>query len=120
MNTKSYREGQQEVLIAIAEFLGQGGQLNAENFEEFAATYDPKPNPLSGYSLELLIELQKIYSANSHNSGKIVIEDVEYSYGEALEFVAEAIERREETDYCKHGVFKWTDHDIPCGACEFE
>lgn len=118
MDRKSYREGQQEVLVAIAEYFGNGGELNANNFEEFAATYDPKPNPFSGYSLELLRELQSIYSANSHLGDGIFIEDVKYSYGEAMEFVAEAIERREETDYCKHGWF--IHQEGLCGACEAE
>lgn len=118
--SQDYRNGQQEVLIAIAEFLGNGGELTADNFEKFAETYDPKPNPYSQYSLDTLTEIQRIFMNQSDPSQTLVIDEVEYSYGEALEFIAEAIERRHETDFCKHGVFKWTDHDIPCGACEFE
>jgi hypothetical protein len=44
---KDYRNGQQEVLIAIAEFLGNGGELTPDTFEKFAETYDTKPNPYS-------------------------------------------------------------------------
>ena len=38
--SEEFKAGQQDVLVAIAEYLGQGGELNAENFEAFAATFD--------------------------------------------------------------------------------
>lgn len=118
MRDKTYRDGQQDVLVAIAEFLGQGGELNAENFEEFAATYDPKPNPYSSYSLDTLEQLAQDY-AFKIGGGRTKLANGE-NLGEAYEQVLEAIEYRREIDFCRHGVFKWTDHDIPCGACEFE
>jgi hypothetical protein len=118
MDRKSYREGQQEVLVAIAEYFGNGGELNAKNFEEFAATYDPKPNPYLQYSLDTLIEIQRIYVSEIDITKLIVVEGVEYSYGEAIEFVADAIERRQETDYCKHGWF--IHQEGLCHGCEME
>lgn len=38
--SEEFKAGQQDVLIAIAEFFGNGGELNADNFEAFAATFD--------------------------------------------------------------------------------
>ena len=38
--SEEFKAGQQDVLIAIAEFFGNGGELNADNFEAFVATFD--------------------------------------------------------------------------------
>lgn len=44
-------------------------------------------------------------------------------HGDPLECEECAIKRKRKNGpppgYCKHGVFINTDHDIPCGACEF-
>ena len=117
MDRKSFREGQQEVLVAIAEFLGQGGELTTENFEEFAATYDPKPNPYFSYSLETLEVLAHDYTFKI-GGGRTKLASGEI-LGEALEQVLEAIEYRREVDFCRHGVFRWGDGDVPCAPCEF-
>ena len=116
-NSKDFRDGQQDVLIAIAEFLGQGGELNAENFEKFAETYEPKPNPYEKYSLDTLEHLAQDYSFKL-GGGRTRLANGE-NLGEAYQQVLEAIEYRQSIDYCKHGVFRWGDGDVPCAACEF-
>jgi hypothetical protein len=116
-NSKDFRDGQQDVLIAIAEFLGQGGELNTENFEQFAETYEPKPNHYEKYSLDTLQELASTYSFMIAG-GRTKLANGEI-LGEAYEQVLEAIEYRQSIDFCKHGVFRWGDGDVPCAACEF-
>lgn len=122
MSNADYREGQDDVLVAIAEFIGNGGTLDKDNFEQFAKTFEieEKPNPYLNYSMDTLTEIQRIYTTQADTHSTITVEGVDYTYGEVIQFVGEAIERRQKTDYCKHGVFKWTEYDIPCGACEFE
>jgi hypothetical protein len=114
---KDYRNGQQEVLIAIAEYLGNGGELNADNFEQFAQTYDrTEDNPYSRYSLDTLRELARQYSFLLGN-GRTTIGNGE-DLGQAYEFVLEAMEDREDTDHCKHGWFKY--QEGLCHGCEME
>lgn len=114
--SQDFRNGQQDVLIAIAEFFGNGGELTADNFEEFAQTYDPKPNPYSKYSLDTLRELANQYSFLL-GSGRTTLGNGE-DLGEAYEFVLEAMENREVTDFCKHGWFKY--QEGLCHGCEME
>ena len=75
-----------------------------------------KNNPYMSYSIDTLSHLANEYS-NFLGMGRTKLGNGE-SIGQAYQQVLQAIERREKTDYCKHGVFKWTDYDIPCGACE--
>jgi hypothetical protein len=78
---------------------------------------ETKENPYLSYSLDSLGTIAQQY-ALMLGGGQTTLGNGD-NLGEAYEQVCEAIESRQETDYCKHGVFRWTDHDIPCGACEF-
>ena len=118
MTQQHYREGQDAVLDAIAEFVKNGGTITAENYGELVETFEPKPNHYLSYSIPTLEVLAQDY-ANKLGFGQVTMANGE-NLGEAYQQVLEAIEERSRNDYCKHGVFKWTDHDIPCAACEFE
>jgi hypothetical protein len=111
-----YEQGREEVLLAVSEFLANGGTITAENFDDFAKSFEPKPNPYLGYSLDTLTEIQRIFVGYTDLAHTTVIDDVEYSYGEVIQFVAEAIEHRQETDFCKHGWF--IHQEGLCGYCE--
>lgn len=77
-----------------------------------------KKNPYLDYSSSTLETLAQQY-ALMLGSGRTTIGDGK-DLGEAYEQVCEALEELEDTDYCKHGNYRWTDHDIACGACEME
>lgn len=79
---------------------------------------ETKENPYFSYSLDSLSSIAQQY-ALMLGGGQTTLGNGD-NLGEAYEQVCEAIERREQMDYCKHGNFRWTDHDIPCGACEME
>ena len=111
-----YEQGKEEVLLAVSEFLANGGTITAENFDDFAKSFEPKPNPYLGYSLDTLTEIQRIYVNEIDLAKIIIVDDVEYSYGEVIQFVADAIEHRQETDFCKHGWF--IHQEGLCGYCE--
>jgi hypothetical protein len=117
MSQQHFLEGQEKVLNAIREFIENGGELNKETLDEFAEEFEPKPNHYLSYSLDTLRQLAHDY-AFKIGGGRTKLANGEI-LGEAYQQVLEAIEERERTDYCKHGVFKWTDYDIPCAACEF-
>ena len=79
---------------------------------------EEKENPYFSYSLDSLSSIAKQY-AEMIGNGRTTLGNGD-NLGEAYEQVCEAIERREQMDYCKHGNFRWTDHDISCIACEME
>lgn len=79
---------------------------------------EEKENPYFSYSLDSLSSIAKQY-AEMLGNGRTTLGNGD-NLGEAYEQVCEAIERREQMDYCKHGNFRWTDHDISCIACEME
>jgi hypothetical protein len=111
-----YEQGKEEVLLAVSEFLANGGTITAENFDDFAKLFEPKPNPYLNYSLDTLREVSRIYTSAMDFTKLVTIDGVEYTYAEALAFVDEAIDHRQETDFCKHGMFKW--QEALCGFCE--
>ena len=117
MSQQHFLEGQEKVLNAIREFIEKGGELNKETLDEFAEEFEPKPNHYLSYSIPTLEVLAQEY-ANKLGFGQVTMANGE-NLGEAYQQVLEAIEERSRNDYCKHGVFKWTDYDIPCAACEF-
>lgn len=116
--TSKYEQGKEEVLLAVSEFIANGGTLTAENFDDFAKSFEPKPNPYLEYSLDTLTEIQRIFVGYTNLAHTTVIDGVEYSYGEVIQFVADAIEHRQETDFCKHGWF--IHQEGLCGYCESE
>ena len=73
-------------------------------------------NTYLNYSLATLEVLAQEY-ATMLGSGRTTLGNGE-SLGEAYEQVLDAIEQREKTDFCKHGIFRYGDSDIPCWACE--
>ena len=98
-------------------------QLENHNCDTDEALYlstdgEEKENPYFSYSLDSLSSIAKQY-AEMLGNGRTTLGNGD-NLGEAYEQVCEAIERREQMDYCKHGNFRWTDHDIPCIACEME
>ena len=113
-----HEEGKEEVLLAVSEFVANGGILTADNFAEFAKSFEPAPNPFVGYSLELLYDLQNRYSSVFDFGSKLFVDGQQITYAEALAFVGEAIEIRKERDFCSHGQFKW--QEALCGYCESE
>ncbi len=116
MTTPKKQEGIDEVLLAVSEFIANGGTLDARNFDEFAKSFEPKPNPYLQYSLETLREVSRIYTSSMDLGKTIVVDGVEYTYAEALGFVDDAIAHRQETDFCKHGWF--VHQEGLCGYCE--
>jgi hypothetical protein len=111
-----YEDGKEEVLLAVSEFIANGGTLDARNFAEFAKSFEPAPNPFVQYSLELLYDLQRRYSSVFDFGSKLMVDGGQITYAEALQFVGEAIEIRKERDFCSHGQFKW--QEALCGYCE--
>jgi hypothetical protein len=116
--TSKFEQGKEEVLLAVSEFVANGGTLTAENFDDFAKSFEPQPNPYLEYSLDTLTEIQRVFVGYTDLSNTIEIEGVKYSYGECIQFVADAIERRQETDFCSHGWF--IHQEGLCGYCESE
>jgi hypothetical protein len=116
MTTPKKQEGIDEVLLAVSEFVANGGTLTAENFDEFAKSFEPKPNPYLEYSLDTLREVSRIYTSSMDLGKTIVVDEVEYTYAEALAFVDDAIAHRQETDFCPHGWF--VHQEGLCGYCE--
>ena len=116
--SSKYEQGKEEVLLAVSEFIANGGILTAENFDDFAKSFEPKPNPYLEYSLDTLREVSRIYTSSMDLSKLVVIDGVGYTYAEALDFVDRAIERRQETDFCSHGWF--IHQEGLCGYCESE
>ena len=108
------RQIQEELLEELKEFLTEGGVLDKDNVEEFTKRYEVPPNPYLEHSLSTLTILSGAY-AHMLSMGQDVLGNGE-SLGEAYELVLEALEERSETDYCKHGNFKW-DEDL-CHGCE--
>ena len=97
-----------------------GEALCEECAEEYLSEHEEEKarnNPYASYSISTLEHLAQDYSFKL-GGGRTRLANGE-NLGVAYQQVLEAIERRQKTDYCKHGVFKWTDYDIPCTACEF-
>lgn len=77
---------------------------------------ETKENPYFSFSLDSLTSIAQQY-ALMLGGGQTTLGNGD-NLGEAYEQVCEAIERREQMDYCRHGKFKWTE-GVPCHACEF-
>lgn len=74
-------------------------------------------NTYLNYSLPTLEYMAELYSVLL-GSGRTTLGNGE-NLGEAYSQVCEAIEARQATDFCKHGVFLYGDYDCPCWRCEY-
>lgn len=73
-------------------------------------------NHYLNYSLTTLEHLAEWYSVLL-GSGRTTLGNGE-NLGKAYEQVLDAIEQRQKTDFCQHGIFRYGDSDIPCWRCE--
>jgi len=108
------QQAQWALLEELKNFIADGNTLDASTLDKFSESYVPTPNPYLEYSLSTLTILSSAY-AHMLSTGQEVLGNGE-SLGEAYELVLEALEEREEIDYCRHGKFKW-DEDL-CHGCE--